>query len=137
MSAGKCPVAVLILSCLYIAVGATGFVSHFRYHELVSLQYDTLLIELTELLAVISGAFMLLARVGVDGFSRSDQFPGSARAGHALDHLYPDCMGFVPPQSPAIFCTAKTILRIEEAAPFIDRIANALTENKTKYREVG
>lgn len=62
MNAGKPPIAVLLVASVYIAVGAAGFVSHFHYHELASLQYDTLLIELTELLAVISGAFMLLAR---------------------------------------------------------------------------
>jgi hypothetical protein len=62
MSTTKCPVAVLILSCVYIAVGATGSVVHFHFHELMALQYDSLWIEPTELLAVISGAFMIRGR---------------------------------------------------------------------------
>lgn len=53
------PLAVLILSCLYIAVGAIGFAAHFHFHELITLQHDSLWIEPTELLAVIAGIFML------------------------------------------------------------------------------
>lgn len=59
MKTTKCPVAVLILSCIYIAVGATQFVVHFHFHELMALQPDSLWIEPTELLAVISGVFMI------------------------------------------------------------------------------
>lgn len=59
MNTSKRPIAVLILSSLYIVVGTVGFIAHFHLHELVVLQYDSLLVELTELLAVISGAFML------------------------------------------------------------------------------
>ena len=59
MNATKRPIAVLVLSCFYIVVGAAGFVGHFHFHELLALQYDSLLVEFTELLAIISGAFML------------------------------------------------------------------------------
>lgn len=57
MTSTKRPLAVLILSCLYIAVGAIGFVYHFP--ELVALRPNSIWIELVELLGVVSGAFML------------------------------------------------------------------------------
>jgi hypothetical protein len=57
MNATKRPVSVWILSCLYIAVGTIGFAYHFP--ELVAHHKDSLWIELTELLAIISGVFML------------------------------------------------------------------------------
>jgi hypothetical protein len=53
----KRPLPVLILSCLYIAVGTIGFVYHFS--ELMTFQPDSVWIELTELLGVIAGMFML------------------------------------------------------------------------------
>jgi uncharacterized membrane protein len=57
MSASKRPVAVLIVACLYIAVGAVGLVHHFPrpmvFHQ------DDIWIELTELLAIIIGVFLL------------------------------------------------------------------------------
>jgi hypothetical protein len=52
------PVSILILACLYIAVGAIGFVYHFR----ALWQPDGVWIELTEFLAILSGAFMLRGR---------------------------------------------------------------------------
>jgi hypothetical protein len=58
MSASKRPVSVLILSCLYITVGAVGFAYHFP--ELIAFKDYTVWIELTELLAILAGAFMLL-----------------------------------------------------------------------------
>jgi hypothetical protein len=58
MSASKRPVSVLILSCLYITVGAVGLAYHFP--ELIALKDYTVWIELTELLAILAGAFMLL-----------------------------------------------------------------------------
>jgi hypothetical protein len=57
MNAAKRPVSVWILSCLYIAVGTIGFAYHFS--ELMAHQDDSVWIELTELLAIVSGAFML------------------------------------------------------------------------------
>lgn len=59
MSSSKRPVSILILACAYLAVGAIGFVFHFRLHELLALQRDSILIEVTELLAILSGAFLL------------------------------------------------------------------------------
>lgn len=54
---GRRPVGVVIVACLYIAVGAVGLVHHFPrgavFHQ------DDVWIELTELLAVIAGAFLL------------------------------------------------------------------------------
>jgi Trk-type K+ transport system membrane component len=58
----KRPITVLIVACVYIAVGAIGFVFHFHLAELLAFQRDSLLIELTELLAIISGVFLLLGR---------------------------------------------------------------------------
>jgi hypothetical protein len=55
----KRPLAVTILAFVYIGVGAIGFVAHFT--DLLSMdasRYDGLWIELTEILAVLCGAFM-------------------------------------------------------------------------------
>jgi hypothetical protein len=57
MNAIKRPISVTIIACVYMAVGTLAFVYHFR--ELLSLQRDSISIELTEFLAVVSGAFML------------------------------------------------------------------------------
>lgn len=56
MSDSKRPVSVLVIACLYIAVGAVGFVAHFHDFR----QADFFWIELTELLAVLAGVFMFL-----------------------------------------------------------------------------
>lgn len=60
MSLNKRPLSVTILGCVYLAVGIVGFVYHFR--ELQpgpAFQYDAVWAELTELLAILSGGFML------------------------------------------------------------------------------
>jgi hypothetical protein len=57
MKWSKCPVSILILSCLYLAVGGVGFVYHFPHHW--PLHQDDIWIELIEFLAVVAGAFML------------------------------------------------------------------------------
>jgi hypothetical protein len=57
MTASQRPISLTIIACLYLAVGTAGFIYHFR--ELLSLQRDSLGMELTELLAIVSGAFML------------------------------------------------------------------------------
>jgi hypothetical protein len=51
------PLSVTILACVYLAVGALGFAYHFR--DLFPLQRDIVWAELTELLAIVAGAFML------------------------------------------------------------------------------
>ena len=51
------PLSVTILACIFLLVGAAGFVFHFR--DLLPLQRDGLIIEFTEILAVVAGAFML------------------------------------------------------------------------------
>jgi hypothetical protein len=56
MNATKHPVSVWIVSCLYIAVGTIGFAYHFP--ELRGHLADSLWVELTELLAIVSGVFM-------------------------------------------------------------------------------
>lgn len=60
MNSNKRPVSILILACVYLAVGTIGFVFHFP--ELLALSPDAVWVELVELLAVFSGAFMLLGR---------------------------------------------------------------------------
>jgi hypothetical protein len=53
----KQPLSVTILACVYLAVGAGGFVVHFR--ELLARHPDAVGIELTELTAVVCGVFLL------------------------------------------------------------------------------
>jgi hypothetical protein len=53
----KRPVSMMVLAWLYIAVGTIGFAYHF--HELLALQYDGALAELTEFVAIVCGVFML------------------------------------------------------------------------------
>lgn len=55
MNSSKRPVSILVLACVYLAVGTVGFVAHF--HDLR--QPDFLWIEGTEFLAIVAGAFML------------------------------------------------------------------------------
>ena len=51
----KRPIAVTALACLYILVGTVGFVRHFpERHE-----HDWIWIAVTEIAAVVCGAFML------------------------------------------------------------------------------
>ncbi|MGC1296950.1 MAG: hypothetical protein WA869_18115 [Alloacidobacterium sp.] len=60
MNSARRPIAVLFLSCLYIAVGTIGFVVNFP--KLIALQHEIMWIELTELFALIAGAFMFRGR---------------------------------------------------------------------------
>ena len=57
MNATRHPVSVWILAYLYIAVGIIGFAHYFP--GLVAHQEDSLWAELTELLVIVSGVFML------------------------------------------------------------------------------
>lgn len=50
------PVAVMVVSCLFLLVGALGFIYHFQQLQ----QPDGIWVELTEALAIVAGAFMLL-----------------------------------------------------------------------------
>jgi hypothetical protein len=51
------PLSVTLVACLYILIGVVGFVFHFK--ELLSRQPDAVAIELTELMGLLAGAFML------------------------------------------------------------------------------
>ncbi len=53
----KRPLSITILASLYLAVGALGFGAHFR--GLLAGQPDAVAAELTELVAVVCGAFLL------------------------------------------------------------------------------
>lgn len=57
MNPNKRPVAVTILACVYLAVGAIGFAYHFP--ELLEVPRDGVWIEVTEALAIVSGVWML------------------------------------------------------------------------------
>lgn len=60
MNGIKRPLAITALACLYIAVGAIGFIAHFPDISATSLfRFDGLAIGITELLAVVTGLFLL------------------------------------------------------------------------------
>jgi len=54
----KRPIAVIVVAALYLLVGVVGFVYHFP--ELAAGHHDAIAIEITEFLAVVSGAFLLM-----------------------------------------------------------------------------
>jgi hypothetical protein len=58
MNAKKRPVSILALACLYVITGIFGFARHLHGFG----QPDFIWIELTEVLAVIAGAFMFLGQ---------------------------------------------------------------------------
>jgi hypothetical protein len=53
----KRPMSITILACVYLAVGVIGFAFYFR--GLLAGQPDAVAAELTELVAVVCGAFLL------------------------------------------------------------------------------
>ena len=57
MNLGKRPPSILVLSSLYIAIGAIGFANHFPRPQ--AFHYEDVWIEGTELLAFVAGVFML------------------------------------------------------------------------------
>ena len=57
MSSSNRPVTVLVVACLFMAIGAVGVVRHFP--GLKPWHQDDVWIELTELLAIVAGAFLL------------------------------------------------------------------------------
>lgn len=58
MSRTKIPYSVIVVACLYLAVGIGGFVLHFK--ELRA--PDGIWVEVTESLAIVCGAFLLRAQ---------------------------------------------------------------------------
>jgi hypothetical protein len=60
MTSNKRPFSLTILGSIYIAVGTVGFISHFEELDARHVfQYDAVWIEVTELLAIVCGAFIL------------------------------------------------------------------------------
>jgi hypothetical protein len=60
MNQNKRPLPVTILAVVYITVGVLGFANHFpNWHGAHGLQYEDFWIELTEVLAVVCGIFLL------------------------------------------------------------------------------
>ncbi len=60
MSPSNRPISITLLACLYIGVGTIGFAYHFP--ALLQAQHDAPAMELTELLAVVCGVFLLRGR---------------------------------------------------------------------------
>jgi hypothetical protein len=60
MTLTRPPVAVIVVAAAYLAVGTIGFVAHF--HDLLAVPSEGVWIELTELLAVVAGVFLLRRR---------------------------------------------------------------------------
>lgn len=54
------PVPVLVVAGAYLAVGIIGFVAHF--HDLLATPSEGVWIELTELIAAVTGVFLLRGR---------------------------------------------------------------------------
>jgi hypothetical protein len=54
----RIPVSVIVIACLYLAVGIGGSVAHFSQHRAP----DWIWIEITELLAIVCGVFLLRAQ---------------------------------------------------------------------------
>jgi hypothetical protein len=60
MNGNKRPLSVTILGWVYVGVGTIGFAYHFTELKANNaFQYDGVCVELTELLAIVCGAFML------------------------------------------------------------------------------
>ena len=60
MNRNQRPLSVTILAWVYISVGVLGFIYHFlEFRSRNTFRYDVIEIELTELIAIISGVFML------------------------------------------------------------------------------
>jgi len=60
MNAVKRPLSVAIVACLYIVVGTIGSVFHFK--DLLAAPREGMAIEITELVALGCGVFMLLGK---------------------------------------------------------------------------
>lgn len=56
MSSASRPMAVLLVSCLFMAVGAIEFIVHLP--QLTTLTSDSVWVELTEMLAFVAGVFL-------------------------------------------------------------------------------
>jgi hypothetical protein len=57
MSRNRIPVPVMLIACLYVAVGIVGFVAHFGDRRAP----DWIWVEVTESLAIVCGIFLLRA----------------------------------------------------------------------------
>ena len=61
--AGRRPLSVTLVGWLYVVVGAAGFIYHgSEIRTGPPLDWDTLLVELVEILALVSGVFLLRAQ---------------------------------------------------------------------------
>lgn len=57
MDGAKLSIPVVVVACLYLAVGVIGFAYHFQ--GLLTSQPDAIWIEVTEFLAIVCGVFLL------------------------------------------------------------------------------
>jgi hypothetical protein len=53
----KPPLSVIIIACVYLAVGTLGFAYHFR--SLLASRRDSIWAELTEVVAIVCGVYLL------------------------------------------------------------------------------
>jgi hypothetical protein len=60
MKLRDCPISVMVIAILYIAVGVITSASHF--HTLLQHDRDSILVELVECTAIVTGIFLLLGR---------------------------------------------------------------------------
>ena len=59
----KRPISVTLIGCLYIVIGAVGFLYHAReFSAANAFRFDVLGIEIIRLLAILAGAFILRGR---------------------------------------------------------------------------
>ena len=60
LSVNKRPLPVTIIACVYLLMGAIGFVYHFReFTARPTFQYDMLWVELVRFVAIVCGVFLL------------------------------------------------------------------------------
>jgi hypothetical protein len=58
----KRPLAVTIISWIYIVMGTVGFIYHFRELRIDGLHLEAVLVEGLRILAVVAGYFMLMGK---------------------------------------------------------------------------
>jgi hypothetical protein len=56
------PLSVTIVACVYLATGALGVAFHLADFKQHPFPYDAVLVEIISLIAVVSGAYLLLGR---------------------------------------------------------------------------
>lgn len=118
------PLSVTIIAVLYLIVGIAGFVGH-GYEALTARHFpaDAIVIEITEFLALLCGAFMLRGQnwarwvaVAWMAFHVAHQCVSSASgACHPRCLPGPDCLDSVSPRSDAVFSQGRSNIDIGDS----------------------